>query len=32
MSTTDRDKLDIKDPPIFVYTGYEAMQSVDGEH
>ena len=32
MSAMDPDELDFKDPPIFVYADYEAMQSVDGEH
>ena len=32
MSAMDPDEIDFKDPPIFVYTDYEAMQSVDGEH
>ena len=32
MSAMDPDELDFKDPPIFVYADYEAMQSADGEH
>ena len=28
----DPDKLEFKDPPIFVCTDYEAMQSAEGEH
>ena len=32
MSAMDPDEIDFKDPPIFVYTDYEAMQSADGEH
>ena len=32
MSAMDPDELNFKDPPIFVYADYEAMQSADGEH
>ena len=32
MSAMDPDELDFKDPPIFFYADYEAMQSADGEH
>ena len=32
MSAMDPDELDFKDPLIFVYADYEAMQSADGEH
>ena len=31
-SAMDPDELDFKDPSIFVYAGYEAMQSADDEH
>ena len=32
MSAMDPDKLEFKDPPIFVCTDYEAMQPAEGEH
>ena len=32
MSALDPDKLEFKDPPIFVCTDYEAIQSAEGEH